>query len=233
MRSKIKDLEEKMVTYKDLVAVKVTENNESFAEIPISINSKYMQPFSDMSSYFDGKMFLRKTVIKKILQAQKSLEQINNQITFCVTYGYRSLEIQTNRFQTILKGIDGFFSSPIDLYEEAHRFVAVPTVAGHPTGGAIDIILIDKKTGKSLDFGSKQYDYSSKACYVSWPNISQEAKENRLLLRKCLLEVGFAPFDGEWWHFSYGDREWAYYYKKDYAIYNQVNSKDISKFMIK
>ena len=47
-----------------------------------------------------------------------------------------------------------------------------------------------------------------------------------VILRKIMLEVGFAPYDGEWWHFSYGDREWAYYYKKYKYLYPQVD-KDI------
>ncbi|QQR69366.1 MAG: hypothetical protein IPI58_01405 [Alphaproteobacteria bacterium] len=37
-----------------------------------------------------------------------------------------------------------------------------------------------------------------------------------------MTSVGFAPFDGEWWHFSYGDREWAKYYGRSHAIYSQI-----------
>lgn len=36
-----------------------------------------------------------------------------------------------------------------------------------------------------------------------------QQKENRFLLQDLMLLVGFAPYYGEWWHFSYGDREWA------------------------
>ena len=42
-----------------------------------------------------------------------------------------------------------------------------------------------------------------------------------------MLEQEFAPYDGEWWHFSYGDREWAFYYKKEKALYKQVNAEDV------
>ena len=85
---------------------------------------------------------------------------------------------------------------------------------------------------QTINFGSKQYDYSTKKCYFFAQSISQNAKENRLLLRNIMIEAGFAPFDGEWWHFSYGDREWAYYYKKMKAIYNQIAYEDLSKFML-
>jgi D-alanyl-D-alanine dipeptidase len=37
------------------------------------------------------------------------------------------------------------------------------------------------------------------------------------------MRQGLAPFDGEWWHFSYGDREWAKYYEEEAAaIYDQT-----------
>lgn len=48
-----------------------------------------------------------------------------------------------------------------------------------------------------------------------------------MLLRDCMLTAGFAPYDGEWWHFSYGERDWAHYYKKPNAIYGQVKSGDV------
>jgi D-alanyl-D-alanine dipeptidase len=40
-----------------------------------------------------------------------------------------------------------------------------------------------------------------------------------------MLQEEFAPFDGEYRHFSYGDKERAYYYQKPYAIYNQIDTK--------
>ena len=64
-------------------------------------------------------------------------------------------------------------------------------------------------------------DYSSNKCYYKNDYISERAKNNRELLRKIMLEEEFAPYDGEWWHFSYGDKEWAFYYNKDEALYNQ------------
>jgi D-alanyl-D-alanine dipeptidase len=44
-----------------------------------------------------------------------------------------------------------------------------------------------------------------------------------------MMNEGFAPYDGEWWNFSYGDKEWACYYKKEMSLYNQVNIKRVFK----
>jgi D-alanyl-D-alanine dipeptidase len=57
------------------------------------------------------------------------------------------------------------------------------------------------------------------------PFISKEAWANRQLLRRVMIQAGFAPFDGEWWHFSYGDKEWARYYDKRAAMYDQLYLK--------
>lgn len=73
--------------------------------------------------------------------------------------------------------------------------------SGHTRGSTIDVTLIDLETGKSLDMGSN-YDFFGK---VSWPNdstISIKAQENRLKLRKVMLDNGFKPYAKEWWHFT-------------------------------
>ena len=59
-----------------------------------------------------------------------------------------------------------------------------------------------------------------------YPWITPKVRQNRLLLRRLLTKQGFAPFDGEWWHFSYGDREWAKYYEKEEAIYDQIKFRN-------
>ena len=37
-----------------------------------------------------------------------------------------------------------------------------------------------------------------------------------------MVAEGFAPFDGEWWHFSYGDREWAAFYGLSQTLYAHI-----------
>ena len=222
-------LESKMVKYKDLIRVPVKETHESLVYIKNSVMPNgYLPEMADMEMIFGPRILVRESVYEKLKLAQKKLQAKNPNFTLYVTYGYRSLKIQTERFLKILANVNSsFFPNPSDLYEEAHRFVAVPTVAGHPTGGAIDITIKNSQTDKFLDFGSKQYDYSTKDCYVFTPNITKVQKGNRTLLRNMLIDVGFAPFDGEWWHFSYGDREWAFYNDESQAIYSQLDPEEI------
>jgi len=225
MKKNYSKLELKMVKYKDLITIPVIENNDPFIIVSQSdIPNKYMPGMTDMQKVLGEKIIVRKSVYDKLLSAQTDLQKQYPSLSLFLTYGFRSLEIQTARFTQQLKDVSKqFFSDPLALYEEVHRSIAVPTVAGHPTGGAIDITIVDIKSNTFLNFGTKQYDYTTKDYYVFSPYISNKAKKNRMLLRRVMLEVGFAPFDGEWWHFSYGDREWAYYYNKNSAIYQQRN----------
>lgn len=225
-------LEKLMVTYRDLKSCATKENNEPFVALDERvIPNSYQARLIDMKGVVGERIWVRKTVSDKLNEAQSVLKSINQKLSLYICYGYRTLEIQTMRFLKQLKEREySFFSEPVDLYEEMHRFVAVPTVAGHPTGAAIDVYITDNQ--KPLDFGTSIYDYRSKDCYVFSPFISERAQENRELLRKIMMSAGFAPFDGEWWHFSYGDREWAYYYNQPAAIYTQISLADFKKMAI-
>ena len=121
------------------------------------------------------------------------------------------------------------FDDEMEMLEYIHEKIAVPEVAGHPTGGAVDIAIFDEESNAIIDFGSQILDWDTEKCYYINDKISEEAKENRELLRNIMTEEGFAPYDGEWWHFSYGDKEWAFYYNQDKALYNQVSSVMVYK----
>ena len=82
--------------------------------------------------------------------------------------------------------------------------------------------------GNALDMGTNVHDFVS-ASYALSPFVSKTAWRNRQLLRACMIMAGFAPYDGEWWHFSYGDREWAKYYNKPHAIYEQISFSALDK----
>jgi D-alanyl-D-alanine dipeptidase len=110
-------------------------------------------------------------------------------------------------------------------YNPTHNFVAVPSVAGHPTGGAVDATIVDAQ-GKELDMGTKIGDFSDPEKIKTFSKkISKKQLKNRLLLHEVMVKEGFAPFYGEWWHFSYGDREWACFYGKKRSIYSPIEFK--------
>ena len=171
---------------------------------------------------------VRKTVCEKLRKADEYIKQQNPNLKLVVAEGWRSMEKQTKNFEVQLQRLAPLFDNEIDLYEAAHTCAAVPSVAPHPTGGAVDAMIFDTTTNKRLDFGAEPFEYVTKLQYTFTPQIkkSSQAYKNRILLRTALLNQGFAPFDGEWWHFSYGDKEWAVYYGKDEYFYSQKQSPD-------
>lgn len=100
--------------------------------------------------------------------------------------------------------------------EKAHQFIALPSVAGHPTGGAVDVTLPLDMGGSIKDFSQPEKLPTFSAC------ITPCQAKNRKLLHDLMIGEGFAPFYGEWWHFSYGDREWAAFYGYPKTLYGPV-----------
>ena len=176
----------------------------------------------DMAPYLGDRFALRDETIERLRRAAASLEILQPGARLRLVYGYRHPDIQASYFEQRKREANDRTPglSEEELVSKTHLLTASPDVAGHPTGGAIDVT-IDDLNGP-LDMGSEIADFASDKIETFAEGLTDSQRKNRELLRRVLLESGFAPFDGEWWHFSYGDREWARYYEKPNAIYDQV-----------
>ena len=76
--------------------------------------------------------------------------------------------------------------------------------SSHSRGSAIDLTLLDMRTGKELDMGSP-FDLFSRVSHPDYPGITDEQYENRMILRDAMMAHGFKPLAEEWWHFSLKD----------------------------
>jgi len=82
------------------------------------------------------------------------------------------------------------------------------------------VALIYLKSKKLVDVGNNfTYDDSAKTYYSKLTKIQ---KENRQLLIDIMTNVGFVNYPYEWWHWSYGDKYWAYIKKRRFAIYKTL-----------
>lgn len=214
-------LEEKMLDYRDYAKVQVQPVDEPLVPIPTSANLAARQIDSAMRAYTGERVFVRRGVLQRLKQAAALLAEQDRRLQLEVVYGYRAMEIQTQLFEKYKAQLALQYSGET-LLAAVHRLVAVPEVAGHPAGAAVDIQIV--KSGKALDFGTRIHEFVPDTFTFS-PFISKEAWDNRQLLRRVMMQAGFAPFDGEWWHFSYGDKEWTQYYGRQAATYGQLNFK--------
>lgn len=215
------------VKYKDLLTIKDFDkesDKEEFVLLPSEDNlvfGKY-QKIRNMLEYGD-KIAVRKNIYEKLINVANKIKKEYPQYKILVAFGYRDMKVQEKFFYEILEKVKDDFTDEMEMYEYIHEKIAVPEVSGHPTGGAVDVAIYDSSTNSILDYGCEILDYSTHSCYYVTDGLTENQKENRKMLRQYMIEEGFAPYDGEWWHFSYGDKEWAFYYKKEKALYNQVD----------
>lgn len=76
--------------------------------------------------------------------------------------------------------------------------------SSHSRGSALDLTLLDMRSGKELDMGG-QFDLFNEVSHPDYNGITEEQYANRLLLRKVMIRNGFQPYGCEWWHFSLRD----------------------------
>ncbi len=76
--------------------------------------------------------------------------------------------------------------------------------SSHSRGSAVDLTLLDMKTGKELDMGSP-FGLFSERSHPDCRDITDAQYENRMILRGAMLRNGFLPIDCQWWHFSLKD----------------------------
>ena len=218
------DDHERIIDYVTLRKISTIECGEGLIDLsndPANFECKYH--VKDMLPYCGHKMLVRESVAIALRAASEHLRRIRPAAVLRLVYAYRHPEIQQRYFDEIIATM--LATSPMkkkeELYAEAHLLIAVPEVAGHPTGGAVDLTIAEN--GIALDMGTTIADFSDTELIRTFSTkASPTQRANRMLLRKVMMLSGFAPFDGEWWHFCLGDKEWAAYYGKPNAIYSSL-----------
>jgi D-alanyl-D-alanine dipeptidase len=71
--------------------------------------------------------------------------------------------------------------------------------SGHSRGSTVDLSLLDLE-GNEVDMGG-YFDLFDSLSYYENSKITDIQRENRKLLREVMVECGFIPSNGEWWHF--------------------------------
>jgi D-alanyl-D-alanine dipeptidase len=97
------------------------------------------------------------------------------------------------------------YRTTLQFWELIHdeRFVANPSKgSGHNRGTAVDLTLVDLKTGKDLEMPT-DFDDFSPAAFHGAKNIDEARIKNRELLRSTMEKFGFVPLETEWWHYSW------------------------------
>ena len=67
------------------------------------------------------------------------------------------------------------------------------------------------------------FNVDPKICLTACKDISKTSQNNRKILCKIMSAHDFVNYPTEWWHFSYGDRYWAYHKNRPHAIYGSAD----------
>ena len=79
--------------------------------------------------------------------------------------------------------------------------------SGHSKGSTIDMTICYKDTKEEVDMGG-HFDYFGPPSHPSFIGkyslgaVTQQHKQNRMMLREVMVRHGFKPYDCEWWHFT-------------------------------
>ncbi len=157
---------------------------------------------------------------------QKAAETLNDKCQLVIRAGHRPVEVQRRILIDCANDYkqDNPGTSDEDALEHARTFVNDPdlTLPPHVCAAAVDVEVLDTTTGQLLDFGSTLNDDNEKS-FLYYPNLTQEQKDNRLMLVTAMLDAGLASCKPEWWHFSYGDQIWAWFYGHEKSLYSPID----------
>lgn len=197
------------------------------AKVPVRDNGEKLVPMIDdpqkaIATHQLRSPWIRSGALARLALAAATIRKANARHTLVVYDAHRLMSVQKAGFEKYTKIFGEKYPhlKGDELSEYVHQHVAVPAVAGHPTGGAVDVSILED--GEPVDMGGKYADFETPAYHAFADGLTEAQRRNRARLREAMVSAGFAPFNGEWWHFSYGDPEWAALWGEPAAIYGQL-----------
>ena len=149
------------------------------------------------------KAFLLPEMAERVVRAQALLKAERPELSLMILDAARPLSIQRKMFHLVAGTTRNIYVSNPKHGPGLHNY-----------GAAVDVTLVDT-WGRLLDMGT-EFDFfgpeahtDNEALLVREGKISQEALENRRLLRRVMKEAGLKPLRSEWWHFNLMSREQA------------------------
>ena len=162
----------------------------------------------------------RERVVKMLYQVADALEKQN--LKLHIYQIYRSPEEQSQRHETVVNRIrqSNPELSEEEVLRQANRWSA-GVGGGHQSGGAVDLTICDMD-GNDMDMGT-EYRENNEKTKTENAFITSEQREYRRSLKDAMRDAGFVNYPAEWWHYCYGDRMWAAYSHRKFAIFGDTS----------
>ncbi|MFD7154036.1 M15 family metallopeptidase [Kribbella sp. NPDC059898] len=197
-------------------------SDDRITAIPAIENGEPLIDLSTRGLSTTGQQFTRESVADRLALADTFLPA---GIRLHVVEGLRPAESQREIYDRYCAELARLHPgiAEADVHVLASRFVSPIEVAPHVAGAAVDLTLVGAHgpldLGTPIDATPEQ---SNGACFFAADNISREARTNRALLADVLTAAGMVNYPTEWWHWSYGDRYWAFVEDRASAVYGPM-----------
>lgn len=140
--------------------------------------------------------WLHPEAAKKLLVAQQLLKKEHPELTLVVYDAARPMEVQ-RKMWALVRGTDKV------------NYVSNPANGGglHNYGMAVDVTILDEQgqplpMGTPFDFFGEEAHTNNEDALLAAGKITDEAYNNRRLLRRIMRHAGFRVIPYEWWHFN-------------------------------
>ncbi len=154
---------------------------------------------------------------------------LSNKHYLVVFDAWRPYEVQLELYRRLKEELQA--KRILNIEKELSLYVDTPSKdamkpSNHLTGGAIDLTIATKEV--HLNMGTCFDDFSEGSrtdAYENMTDLNDEElliRENRRMLKRIMENAGFANYSEEWWHYDYGNQNWAKSVGKHMAFYRGV-----------
>ncbi|WPU99303.1 M15 family metallopeptidase [Mucilaginibacter sp. cycad4] len=176
----------------------LVEIKKYIPEIILDLRYATGNNFMHRRMYTTGKAFARLPVVKALQQVEAELK--GQGLGLKIYDAYRPYSVTVN-----------FYEMAPDT-----NFVADPRKGSkHNRGCAIDLSLINLKSGTELDMPTG-FDSFSRKAGANYMNLPPQQIANRELLKTVMAKYGFKVLSTEWWHYDFIG--WAGYELMDIPV---------------
>ena len=169
--------------------------------------------------------YLRRSVAKILNEAVRRLPK---GMTFVINDAWRPKYVQDEIKKRFIEhfGKKNPNWSDARVLREVNKFVAASSgklASGHMTGGAVDLRLY--KNGRKIPMISRELTYQQNA-KSKQDLLKKYLQENRKIMFDALESTKISNYPKEYWHWSYGDVQWANREGRKIARYGVITSTD-------
>lgn len=163
----------------------LVELSKFIPSIRLDIRYATKNNFAKQPVYEEARAFARLPVAKSLKSVQEQLKKQG--LGLKIFDAYRPYSVTVKFFE--LASDKSFVANPKDG-------------SRHNRGCAIDLTLINLKTGKDVDMPTP-YDSFAPAASSDYKDLPADVIKNRTILRNAMERNGFRVLDNEWWHFDF------------------------------